>query len=139
MSKVAFVVLMPERADQHGLLKGGPCGARPPMAAKPLGPFLGGRPLPWVRCGEHWYWERSERRRLKHADFLYSRGLVLAHGGERLDECSPWLEKVISWEACLIALGCALRGVDDGRMLREGLKSFGTVFLLDTRGYEVKL
>jgi len=32
MSKVHAVLLVPEKGDPHGLLKEGPCGARPPTA-----------------------------------------------------------------------------------------------------------
>lgn len=37
MSKIKAVLLVPERDDPHGLLREGPCGARPPMAYQETG------------------------------------------------------------------------------------------------------
>jgi hypothetical protein len=76
MSKVHAVLLVPEPGDPHGLLREGPCGARPPVA---------------VKVDDVWVdpWKEPTDVRTRHAlahfferSIALPTALVLAWGGE---------------------------------------------------------
>lgn len=78
--KVCVVLLVPVKGDSLGLLADGPCGARPPVAAKPL------TDGPWGVCDDDWRGRRQLARDKGNADLLFVRALVLAWDGKPVAE-----------------------------------------------------
>ncbi len=108
MSKVHDVLLVPAEGDPHGLLREGPCGARPPMA--------------WMN-GPRWVFGWASER-------AHVRALVLAWGGKPVPVSDGWL-RCSHITVPLMEQG---RGFD---VLRDALADVGKVVLLDAEGREV--
>ena len=115
MSKVHAVLLVPAEGDPHGLLREGPCGARPPMA------FL------WRAVGRWLAMSPGD-------ETIAPRALVLAWGGEPVAEGLDRLARCLGWEP-------PGDGIDVEEMLDlwlSGLRTkTGTLVLLDAEGREV--
>ena len=84
MSKIHAVLLVPEEGDPHGLLREGPCGARPPMA--------------WQNAECRWF-------PLPHLSYdaallglEWQRALVLAWDGEPVVEGLDRLSRATGYE-----------------------------------------
>tara|TARA_Y100001973_G_scaffold96112_1_gene150441 strand:- start:91 stop:477 length:387 start_codon:yes stop_codon:yes gene_type:complete len=126
MTEIKGILLVPEEGDPRGLLKLGPCYARPPMAFVWDGRYLrlpedDGR---WQACCPSWP---------KPGD-----ALVLAWDGKPVEEgidrgkraaSRAWLEHLV---------GCALGRLTDDvdALLDPDLP--GTLVLIDAEGREVK-
>mgnify|MGYP003663702444 CR=1 FL=1 len=92
MSKIKAILLVPAEGDPHGLLREGPCGARPPMAYWYKGA--------WAPCTAKAAHSHDKRR-----------ALVLAwdgvHLGTRLDDSDALTDPdlpgtlLLGWEAFL--------------------------------------
>lgn len=118
MTDIHAVLLVPEKSDPHGLLKEGPCGARPPLA------FL------WRAVGRWLAMSPGD-------ETIAPRALVLAWGGEPVAEgldranrvwVGRWCGYLIDWS------------VDDVREYGAALVIHlggGTLVLLDAEGREV--
>ena len=120
MSKIKAVLLVPERDDPHGLLREGPCGARPPMA------FL------W-RATDRWLpMSLGDETIAPRALVLAWDGKPVAEGLDRLGHhprvTRGWAEKVVGF-----ALGWWPDDVD--ALTDPDLP--GTLILLDADGQEV--
>ena len=118
MSKVDAVLLVPAEGDPHGLLREGPCGARPPKAIEVL-------PGVWR---EGWGAHEGKPGR---------RALVLAWGGKPVAEgCFRVLGRVGSLlQALVYGLLTGLVAPDDLRLAEY--RDAGTLILLDADGQEV--
>ena len=123
---IAAILLIPTKGDPHGLLKEGPCGARPPMA--------------WY-CDDYQAWEQWHRG-MDHAEpcewaAMVKRArcaLVLAWDGEPGDEVQPYIERAgIDYALLAPFVTYALKGMDIGQGPWPG-----TLVLLDAEGREVK-
>ena len=87
MSKVHAVLLVPAEGAPHGLLREGPCGARPPMAVRWHPDVLHTMPLD----GE-WHEGGAPGK----ADRITA--LVLAWNGEPVAEGMDRLARCLGWE-----------------------------------------
>ncbi len=126
MSEIKAVLLVPEPGDKHGLLKEGPCGARPPMAwtALPWPVFTGPNPRLWHPGS---YSGGFDADAITYA-------LVLAWDGELVAEVQPYIERAgIDFGLLAPFIRCALAGMDIGQGPWPG-----TLVLLDAEGREVK-
>lgn len=118
-TKIHAVLLVPAEGDPHGLLREGPCGARPPMVWT----------LRCERCGDIWvprggpsskaafqahrhHWERTGLNARTACRWQGPTALVLAWGGQPVPE-----------------------GMD--RLARCPAMKVGTILLLDADGREV--
>ena len=119
MSEIKAVLLVPAEDDPHGLLREGPCGARPPMA------YLYKRA--WAPCtarGAHSFDKR--------------RALVLAWGGEPVEVGCFYAaqgSRFLSPTSVRNIVQFALRGAYHGD--RPILEERGTFVLLDAALREV--
>lgn len=121
MSAIHAVLLVPEEGDPLGLLKGGPCGSRPPKA--------------WLHEG---IWRHGHAS----SNDNFPRALAIAWSGV-LWQARPWLERAAIRAKCerrhsirdlldeVVFLG---EGVG---ALVEALYELGTVVILDANGKEV--
>lgn len=135
-AKIHAVLLVPTDGDPLGLLRSGPCGARPPVVAEAgiassdsgdvdldserwAMTHLGWRDVPWAHTEEH-----PECRR----------ALVLAWGGAPVAEGMDRLGRSMNSKVLVFTgsmLACRVRG---GTAHRRGL---GVLVLLDADGREV--
>ncbi len=126
MSNIKAILLVPEKNDPHGLLKEGPCGARPPMAARWLDSE--GR-REWFHCGS---------ADVPHSPLcrMYDPGeaLVLALDGEPVREGCYRAADASGYAPSAVpgAIECAL----DGDQMIRSIAKLGTIVLLDADGKE---
>jgi len=127
MSKIKAVLLVPAEGDPHGLLKEGPCGARPPMVEQ-------------FRADVGWAeWRICTRSKGSIMDCRaewgddYRVALILAWDGEPVAEVQPYIERAgIDYELLAPFVTYALKGMDIGQGPWPG-----TLVLLDAEGREV--
>lgn len=115
MSEIKAVLLIPAKGDPHGLLKEGPCGARPPMAT--------------------WHTQRKTTACIPESGVHSQtvRCLVLAWDGEPVAEAQPYIERAgIDYALLAPFVAYALKGMDIGQGPWPG-----TLVLLDAEGREV--
>ena len=130
MINISAILIIPAEGDPHGLLKGGPCGSRPPMARAEVDGPTGTRVGRWVPY--HGLLDLS-----MHPD---SRALVLAWEGKPV---AAGLFRL--WYAADDIGGAELCSVlyhydDDPRGLLVQVAQWGdlgTIVLLDADGREV--
>lgn len=156
MSEVHAVLLVPAESNSHGLLREGPCGARPPLAFRRTYPRVvhegNGYADPTIpcevckACGQQWPCDtpgkvESEghvRWRPCNRHSTVADALVLAWGGKPVPEGierSVRAAKSRAWVEHLV--GCALgRLMDDVDGLSDPDLP-GTLILLDAEGREV--
>jgi hypothetical protein len=118
MSEIKAVLLVPEEGDPHGLLKDGPCGARPPTA--------------WMLTREsgRWYpgWAEDAQ-----PYGVWQSALVLAWDGKPVAEAQPYIERAgIDYALLAPFVAYALKGMDIGQGPWPG-----TLVLVDAEGQEV--
>ena len=130
--KIKAVLLVPEKGDRHGLLREGPCGARPPMAT------------PNPMCPGHWQAHAWPGpccvSGAPHA-------LVLAWDGEPVAEGLFALRKVglenistipaIDWPDGTVRLPAWVYSFDHLVKWCGRFDRWGTLVLLDAEGREV--
>jgi len=133
MSEIKAVLLIPAEGDPFGLLKEGPCGARPPTAAfwmcrhghQEHGTWMGiagGCPHP-----DH----EGRLRPLRIGTGLSA--LVLAWDGGTVAEVQPYIERAgIDYALLAPFVTYALKGMDMGQGPWPG-----TLVFLDAEGREV--
>jgi len=117
MPDIRAVLLVPEEGDPYGLLREGPCGARPPIAVD----F--GSPVGWLG-GIH-----------KPGGFLrvLRRALVLAWDGEVVPEGMDRMVRALGWPAFA---QCGSPEIMWWTW-RPFIDHLGTIVLLDADGREV--
>jgi len=127
MSEIRRILIVPEEGDPHGLLKEGPCGARPPTVVKVGDVWLN----PWVRptdpdvCTVLTEWAFGK--------LALPTALVLAWDGEPVAEVQPYIERAgIDYALLAPFVTYALKGMDIGQGPWPG-----TLVLLDAEGQEV--
>ena len=121
MSEVKAILLVPAEGDPHGLLKLGPCGARPPMAYQESGTGI------W----------RPYRGPLGEGHPENNDALVLACDGEPVPEGLDRANRVWVGRWCGYLLDWS---VDDVREYGAALVIHlggGTLVLLDAEGKEI--
>ena len=133
MSEIKHILLIPTEGDPHGLLKEGPCGARPPMA--------------WY-CDDYQAWEQWHRG-MDHAEpcawaAMVKRArcaLVLAWDGKPA-RVGIYIAGIALGRLDVVGHGvhCALQGGHTGgvRWASNHLAEVGTFALLDAEGRAVK-
>ena len=116
MSEIKAILLVPAEGDPHGLLREGPCGARPPMAVEGS--------ESWSACP--WYPECGAIRA----------SLVLAWDGKPVREGCYRVADTnnVTPTAVPGAIKCAL----EGDPILRSISELGTIVLLDADGKEIK-
>ncbi len=118
------VLLVPHEGDPLGLLREGPCGARPPRAQRG-----------WCnRSQAHDLWEPSE------GSARAARALVLGWDGEVLRQALVRLPAGEGWEGAnyadwIVAIVWAMQG--DTENLLNLVDDLGTILLVDADGREL--
>jgi hypothetical protein len=121
MTDIKGILLVPEEGDPHGLLKLGPCGARPPMAFvwKPSYlrlPQPEGRWIAWSTT-----WPKP------------GEALVLAWDGEPVAEgMDRWRRMTDCWPSLRFEMKKVLSEVR--ALCAESPGKYGTLVLIDTDG-----
>ena len=110
MPEIKAILLVPAEGDPHGLLKEGPCGARPPMAYWYKGA--------WAPCTARAAHSHDKRRAL----VLAWDGKTVREGCDRADWSGVWVDDL-------------RRLCPD---LRRLCTEIGTLALLDADGKEIK-
>jgi hypothetical protein len=151
MSEIKHILLVPAEGDPHGLLKEGPCGARPPMARK-FGlprlmhtsnefadPTYNGEKC--VACGQPWPCDTpgeveqvADEKWVPWPHAVSSPcALVLAWDGEPVAEAQPYIERAgIDYGLLAPFVAYALKGMDVGQGPWPG-----TLVLINAEGREV--
>ena len=124
---ITAVLLVPAEGDPHGLLREGPCGARPPVAC-----WDGGRWRAWTDNG--WWWPVVPDR---CALVLAWDGESVAEGLDRLLRAMvPVMEKNGQAAPRWLANCPAHVALEIARLARA-MRCFGTLILLDGEGRQV--
>jgi len=121
---IRAVLLVPEEGDLHGLLREGPCGARPPMVWE----YQMGQERRWImpRYADEWEAYATGRR-----------ALVLARDGEVVTEGVDAALRAHS-RCCIPGEADSdIRRVLKGLPAKAWLLRLGTIVLLDADGREV--
>lgn len=137
MSEIKAVLLVPAEDDPHGLLREGPCGARPPMA------YLYKRA--WAPCTARGAHSFDKRRAL----VLAWGGQTVVEGMDRLDWCRHrgWGRPGRGQSANYVPAhddvpDTLWRAYENGWLAahggdHKGIPGIGTLVLLDAEGREV--
>ena len=136
---IAAILLIPTEGDPHGLLREGPCGARPPVVQRVEHRHQSTEDVRGcIECDGAWpcafagelagapYWSH-------HGSGWPTRALVLAWDGEPVAEVQPYIERAgIDYGLLAPFVTHALAGMDIGQGPWPG-----DLVLLDAEGREV--
>ena len=123
MPEIKAILLVPAEGDPNGLLKEGPCGARPPFAVRWMSRSISLIPE----------WRAGPSGGLRGSN---PRALVLAWDGKTVREGCYRAADALDHAPSAVpgAIECAL---EDGLILHS-IAELGTIVLLDADGKEIK-